>query len=102
MSLEQIGSDMEKKSLFCQNSDKFGYSFIKNGYSFIKNGIRFMYLLCIYKTLIILSPFNTETLNFIMHILTNLTCPLKTYVMRLHNLISMNISFTIKDHGFSL
>ena len=95
MSLEQIGSDMEKKSLFCQNSDKFGYSFIKNG-------IKFMYLLCIYKTLIILSLFNIETLNFTMHILTNLTCPLKTYVMRLHNLISMNISFTIKDHGFSL
>ena len=32
-----------------------------------------------------------------MYILTILTCPLKTYVVRLHNLTSMNISFTI-DH----
>ena len=31
------------------------------------------------------------------HILTILTCPLKTYVVRLDNLISMNIFFTI-DH----
>ena len=44
---------MEKK--ICQNSDKFGYSFIKND------------------------------------------MPLKAYVTRLHNLISMNIFFTIKE-----
>ena len=30
------------KKTFCQNSDKLGYSFIKND-------IMFMYLLCIYK-----------------------------------------------------
>ena len=40
-------------------------------------------------------------LNFTLYILTNLKCPLKTYVIRLHNLISMNIFFTIKDHTFS-
>ena len=45
----------------------------------------------IYKKPIILSLFKINTL----------TCPLKTYV-RLHNLISMNIFFTIKDHSFSL
>ena len=37
-----------------------------------------------------------------MFILTNLTCPLKIYVIRSHSLISMNIFFTIKDHSFSL
>ena len=35
-------------------------------------------------------------------ILTILTYPLKTYVIRLHNLISMNIFFIVKDHNFSL
>ena len=59
------------KKTFCQNSDKFGYSFIKND-------IMFMYLLYIYKKLIILSLFNIDTLDFIMYILTNLTYPLKT------------------------
>ena len=34
-----------------------------------------------------------------MYIFANLTCPLD---VRLHNLISMNIFFTIKDHSFSL
>ena len=58
------------KKTFCQNSDKFGYSFIKND--------MFMYLLCIYKKLIILSLFNIDTLNFTTYILKNLTCPLKT------------------------
>ena len=29
-----------------------------------------------------------------------LTCPLKTFVVELHNLISMNIFFIIKDHSF--
>ena len=47
-----------------------------------------MYLLCIYKKPIILSLFKIDTLNFTMHILTILTCPLKTYVIRFHNLIS--------------
>ena len=83
------------KKTFCRNSDNFGYNFIKND-------IRFMYLLCIYKKLIILSLFNVDTLNFTMYILTSFACPLKIYDIRLHNLISMNIFFTIKDHSFSL
>ena len=74
---------------FCQNSDYFGYRFIKND-------IRFMYLLCIYKGSIILSLFKIDTLNFTMYILKILTCPLKT-VDRLRNPISMNILFTIDD-----
>ena len=61
----------------------------------------FMYLLCIYKKPIILNLFKIDTVNFTMHILTILTCPLKTCVIRLRNLISINIFFTIKDHGFS-
>ena len=61
-----------------------------------------MYLLCIYKKPIILSLFKIDTFNFTMYILTILTCPFKTYVIRLRNLIPMNIFFTIKDHGFSL
>ena len=68
----------------------------------MKNDIMFMYLLCIYKKPIILGLFKIDTLNFTMYILTILTCPLKTSVIRLHNLISMNIFFTIKDHSFSL
>ena len=59
-----------KKKTFCQNSEKFGYSFIKNG-------IMFMYLLFIYKNTIIVSLFKIKTLNFTMHILTILACPLK-------------------------
>ena len=78
------------KKTFCQNSDYFGYCFIKND-------IMFMYLLRIYKKPIILSLFQTVTLNFTMYILTILTCLLKTYIVRLHNLTSMNILFTI-DH----
>ena len=85
--MKLLGFRYEKT--FCQNSDKFGYSFIKNN-------IMFMYLLCIYKKLIILSLFNIDILNFPMHIFTNLTCPLKTYVIRLNNLISMSIYFTKK------
>ena len=53
----------------------------------------FMYLLCIYKKPIISSLFKTYALNFTMYILTILTSPLKTYVIGLHNLISMNIFF---------
>ena len=57
----------------------------------------FMHLLCIYKKPIILSLFKIDILNFTMYILTILTCPLKTYVVRLFNLTSINIFFTI-DH----
>ena len=48
------------KKTFCQNSDKFGYSFTKND-------ITFMYLLGIYKKIIILSLFNVDTLKFTMY-----------------------------------
>ena len=85
---------MEKKT-FCQNSDEFGYSFIKNDFMF-------MYILCIYKKPIISSSFKIDTLNFTMHILTILTCPLKIYAIGLHNLISMNIFFIVKNHSFHL
>ena len=68
--------------------------------SFFKNDM-FIYLLCIYKKTIILSLFKIGTLNCTMYILTISTCPLKR-VIRLHNLVSMNIFFTIKDHSFSL
>ena len=61
---------MKKKKAFCQNSDKFGYSFIKNG-------IMFMYILCIYKETITLSLFKIDTLNLTMYILTILTSLLK-------------------------
>ena len=44
-----------------------------------------MYLFCIYKKAIILSLFKIDTLNFTIYILTILTCPLKTYVIRLHD-----------------
>ena len=30
----------------------------------------------------------------------NFICPLKTCLIRLHNLISMNIFFSIEDHSF--
>ena len=58
-----------------------------------------MYLIGIYKVKckpIILSLFKFDTLNFTLYILTILTYPLKTYVIRLHNPISMKISFTMK------
>ena len=83
------------KKTFCQNSQKFGYSFIKDG-------IIFLYLLCIYKNPIIFSLFKIDILNFTMYILTILICSLKIYVIRLHNLNSKNIFFTMKDHSFSL
>ena len=83
-----------KKKTFCENSDKFGDSFIKND-------IMFMYLLCIHKKPIILDLSEIDTLNFAMYILTILTCPLKTYVIRLRNLVSMNIYFTTKDNSVS-
>ena len=61
-----------------------------------------MYLLCIYKKPIILRLFKIDTLNFTVYILTILTCPLKTHVIRLYNLISTSIFLTIKDHSSSL
>ena len=76
------------KKTFCQNSDYFCYCFIKND-------IMFMHLLCIYKNRLYFKPFKIDTLNFTMYILMILTCPFKTYVVRLHNLKSMNIFSTI-------
>ena len=65
---------MEKT--FYQNSDRFGYCFIKNN-------IMFMYYFVFTKKPIILSLCKIDTWNFTMYILTILTCPLKTYVVRL-------------------
>ena len=79
-----------KKKTFCQNSNYFGCSFIKND-------ILFMYFLCIYKKPVILSLFRLDILNFTLYILTTLLCPLKIYASRLHNQMLMNIFFTI-DH----
>ena len=56
----------------------------------------FMYVLCIYKKNIILILFKIDPLNLTMNILTTLTCPLKIYVIGLHNLISIKIFFPIK------
>ena len=58
---------MWKTLTFCQNSGKFGYSFIKND-------IMFMYIAYIYIKTIILSLFKIDTLNFTLYILTILTC----------------------------
>ena len=77
---------MEKT--FCQNSDRFGYSFIKND-------IMFMYLLYIYKKPIILSLFKIYKLH---HVYFNDF----DMAFKLHNLISINIFFTIKGQSFSL
>ena len=57
---------MEKKNHFCQNSKYFVAVLLK-----------MILCLCVY----------IDTLNFTWYILANLTCPLKTYVIRLHNLI---------------
>ena len=77
--------------------------FVKIVTSFVAVLLKMTLCLCIYfiftKKDIVLSLFKTDTLNFTMYILANLTCPLQTYV-RLHNLISINIFFTIKDHSF--
>ena len=75
------------KKALCQNNDKFGYCVIYND-------IIYMYILCIYQKTIILGLFKIDTLNCTMYILTTLTCPLKIYVIRLHNLTSMKIFFT--------
>ena len=53
-----------------------------------------MYILCIYEKNIVFSLFKIDSLNFTVYILTILTWSLKTYFIRLHNLISMNIFFT--------
>ena len=60
------------KKTFRLNNEKFSYNILKNG-------IIYLNLLCIYKRPIILSLFKFDTLNFIIYILTILTCPLKTY-----------------------
>ena len=79
--------------------------FVKIVISFVAVLLKMTLCLCIYfiftKKPIILSLFEIDALNFTMYILAKMTCPLKTYV-RLHNLISMNIFFTIKGHSFSL
>ena len=79
--------------------------FVKIVTSFVAVLLKMTLCLCIYfiftKKPIILSLFKIDVLNFTMYILANLTCPLKAYV-RLRNLISMNIFFTIKDLSFSL
>ena len=80
------------KKILRQNSDKFGRSFTKND-------IMYIYFLCIYKKLIILSLFKIATLNFTMYILTILTCTLNTYVIGLHKSNFNKHFFTIKDHS---
>ena len=58
------------KKTFYQNSDRFGYCFIKNN-------IMFMYYYFVFtKKNIILSLCKIDTWNFTMYILTILTCPL--------------------------
>ena len=52
-----------------------------------------MYILCIWQKTIILSLFKIDTLNVTVYILPILTCSLKTYVIRLRSLVSMNIFF---------
>ena len=47
----------------------------------------FKNLLCIYTKLIVLSLLEIDTLKSTMHIFMVSTCSLKTYVIRLHNLI---------------
>ena len=59
--------------------------------------LHYVYVFILYlQKSIILSLFKIDTLKFTTNILTILTCPLKTYVIRLPNLISMNIFITIK------
>ena len=77
---------MEKT--FRQNSDYFCYRFIKND-------ILCLCICFVFTKNPIISSLFKITLN--LYILTILTCPLKTYVDRLHNLFSMNIFFTA-DH----
>ena len=80
--------------------------FVKIVTSLVNVLLKMTVCLCIYffftKNLMILSVFKFETLNFTMYILTISTCFLKTYVIRLHNLIWINIFHTIKDHSFFL
>ena len=80
--------------------------FVKIVTSLVTILLKMALCLCIYFVFtnnpIILNLYKIDTLNFIMYILTILTCPLKIYDIGLHNLISMNIFSTIKDHSFSL
>ena len=66
-----------RKKPFFQNSEKFGYSFIKSD-------IGYMYLSFIYKNPIMLSLLEIVTLNITMYILTILTGSLK--IMLLENI----------------
>ena len=68
--LRQLVGFRYGKKTFCQNSDKFCCSFIKND-------IMFMYLLYIYKKPIILSLFKIDTLNFTMYIFSKFDIPFK-------------------------
>ena len=61
----------------------------------------YVYTLHLQKKPIILSRFKIDTLNFTMYVSMILTCPLKSCGIGLHNLISMNTFFTLKDHSFS-
>ena len=94
-------------------------NFVKIVTSLVILLLKMIFRLCIYfvftKKRIILSLTKIDTLNFTMYILAILTSPLKIYVIRLHNLISMNpssqtslnlisinIFFIIKDDSFAL
>ena len=74
--------------------------FVKIMTSLVTVLLKMRLCLCIYsftKKNIISSLFKIDTLNFPMYVLTILIYPLKIYVTGLHNLISMNIFFTIRD-----
>ena len=63
-----------------------------------------MYIVCIFRKSHCFQPIENLYINFnfTMYISTILTCSLKLYVIGLHNLIPMNIFFTIKDHSIPL
>ena len=73
--------------------------FVKTVTSLVNIFLKMTLCLLIYfgftKKNIILSLFIIDTINFTMYILMILTCPLKTCVIGLHNLISMKIFFTM-------
>ena len=65
--------------------------------------LKLTFCLCIYfiftKNPIILSLFKIDSLNFTIYILTILTCPLKIYIIGLHNLISVSILKQLKRNS---
>ena len=72
--------------------------FVKMVTSLVTILLKMMLRLCIYfvftkKTPLFSSLFKIYTLNFTMYTLTILTYSLKTYVIRLRNLTSINIIF---------